>query len=90
MKFSRLGFVSFFGSVFILLIQALNSLTSRDLVWQQIRFADVLDPDAYNWFSGGAFFKAGFVLDYILNIPLSAIFFCLMLLFFTLSVIFEN
>ena len=90
LRFSRLGFYALFSSFLIFLLQAIASLTSKDFVWKKIRFVDILDPKYYKWMNGIQLLNFNIVLDYIINMPLYAFFFCLTVLFFVISGIYEK
>ena len=90
LRFSKLGFFSLFGSILTLLLQAIITLTSNDLAWKKLSVVDVVEPHYYGWTERITLFNFDSVSRYILEMPLYALFFCLTILFFTLSGLFER
>ena len=90
LRFSSLGFYALFSSFLIFLLQAIASLTSKEFVWKKLRFIDILDPKHYNWMNEITFLKFNIFLNYFINMPLYAFFFCLTVLFFIISGIYEK
>jgi len=90
LRFSSFGFYTLFGSFLIFLLQSIVSLTSKDLVWKELRFIDILDPKYYNWANGITLLKFNIFSNYILTMPLYAFLFILTILFFIISGLFEN
>ena len=90
LRFSSLGFLAMFGSILVFLLQSIVSLTSEDFAWRQLRFVDVLDPQYYSWMNDITLFNFNAYSDYVLNMPLYAVLFCLMILFFLMSSLFEK
>jgi len=90
LRFSSLGFLALFGSILIFLLQSITSLTSKDLVWQELRFIDVLDAKYYGWINDITLFNLNTLSNYILHMPLYAFLFCLTVLLFIMSGLFEK
>jgi len=90
LRFSRLGFLALFGSILIFLLQSIVSLTSKDFAWKKLRFVDVLNPKYYSWMNDITILNFNTYSDYILNMPLYAVLFCLTVLFFIMSGLFEK
>ena len=90
LRFSSLGFLAMFGSILVFLLQSIISLTSKDLAWKQLRFVDVLDPKYYGWMHDITILNFNTYSDYVLNMPLYAVLFCLTVLFFLMSGLFEK
>lgn len=90
LRFSSLGFLALFGSILIFLLQTIVSLTNEEFAWKKLRFVDVLDPQYYSWMNDITLFNFNTYSDYILNMPLYAFLFCLTVLFFLISGLFEK
>jgi len=89
-RLGNLGFLSLFGSIFILMLQAITYLLNEDFTWKKLRFADILDPQYYNWLDNITLFNFNSIANYVLNMPLSVLLICLTIFFFILSGIFEK
>ncbi len=89
-RLGNLGFLSLFGSIIILLLQAITSLLNQDFAWKRLRFADILDPQYYSWLDNITLFNFNSIANYVLNMPLFVLLFCLTIFFFILSGIFEK
>ncbi len=89
-RLGNLAFLSLFGSIIILLLQAIMSLLNKDFTWKKLRFADILDPQYYNWLDNITLFNFNSIANYVLNMPLFVLLFCLTIFFFILSGIFEK
>ena len=90
LRFSSLGLFTLFSSILIFVLQSIASLTSRDLVWKELRFVDILAPKYYTWINDIALLNFNTILSYLLNMPLYAFLFFLTLLFFILGGMFEK
>jgi len=90
LRFSSLGFLALFGSILIFLLQSIVSLTSKDFAWKKLRFVDVLDPKYYGWMNDITILNFNTYSDYVINMPLYALLFCLTVLFFIMSGLFEK
>jgi len=89
-RLGNLGFLSLFGSIIILLLQAITSLLNKDFTWKKLRFADILDPQYCSWLDNITLFNFNSIANYVLNMPLFVLLFCLTIFFFILSGIFEK
>jgi hypothetical protein len=89
-RLGNLGFLSLFGSIIILLLQAITSLLNKDFTWKKLRCADILDPQYYSWLDNITLFNFNSIANYVLNMPLFVLLFCLTIFFFILSGIFEK
>ena len=89
-RLGNLGFLSLFGGIIILLLQAITSLLNKDFTWKKLRCADMLDPQYYNWLDNITLFNFNSIANYVLNMPLFVLLFCLTIFFFILSGIFEK
>ena len=89
-RLGNLGFLSLFGSIIILMLQAITSLLNKDFTWKKLRFADILDPQHYSWLDNITLFNFNSIANYVLNMPLFVLLFCLTIFFFILSGIFEK
>ena len=89
-RLGSLGFLSLFGSIFILMLQAITYLLYEDFIWKKLRIADILDPQYYNWLDNITLLNLNSIANYVLNMPLFALLFCLTIFFFVLSGIFEK
>ena len=89
-RLGNLGFLSLFGSIIILLLQAITSLVNKDFNGKKLRFADILDPQDYRWLDNITLFNFNSIANYILNMPLFVLLFCMTIFFFILSGIFEK
>ena len=90
LRFSSLGFLSLFGSILTLLLQAIISLTSKDLAWKKLSVVNVVEPHYYSWVEHITLFNFNSMSTFILDMPLYMLFFCLTILFFILSSLFER
>jgi hypothetical protein len=90
LRFSSLGFLALFGSILIFLLQSIVSLTSKDFAWKRLRFVDVLDQKYYSWMNDVTILNFNTYSDYVLNMPLYTVLFCLTVLFFIMSSLFEK
>lgn len=89
-RLGNLGFLSLFGSIIILLLQAITSLLNKDFTWKKLRFADILDPQDYSWLDNITLFNFNSIANYVLNMPLFVLLFCMTIFFFILSGMFEK
>jgi hypothetical protein len=89
-RLGNLGFLSLFGSIIILLLQAITSLLNKDFTWKKLRCADILDPQYYRWLDNITLFNFNSIANYVLNMPLFVLLFCLTIFFFILNGIFEK
>ncbi len=87
-RLGNLAFLSLFGSIIILLLQAITSLLNKDFTWKKFRFLDIIDPQYYSWLYKITLFNFNSMANYILNMPLFVFLFCLTIFFFILSGIF--
>lgn len=90
LRFSNLGLCSLCGSILVLLLQSIASLTSVDMTWQRLRFGDIVDPAYCGWVKGITFFNVNAAITYILNLPLYLVLLCLTVVFFVISGIYEK
>jgi hypothetical protein len=89
-RLGNLGFFSLFGSIIIVLLQTITYLLNKDLTWKKLRFADIIDPRYYNWLDNITLFNFNSIANYVLNMHLFVLLFCLTIVFFILSGIFEK
>ena len=82
LKISQLGFISLFGSILLLLFQAISSLANKNFIWEKLRLVDILDSKLYSWTGGITFFYFNHFVDYILNLQLFIFLFVMAILFF--------
>ena len=90
LRFSRLGFYALFSSFLVFVLQTIASLMSKDFVWKKLRLVDILDPKYYSWMNEIKFLNFDMVSNYIVSMPLYAVFFCLTVIFFIISGIYEK
>lgn len=89
-RLGNLGFLSLFGSIIILLLQAITYVLNKDFTWKKLRFADILDPQYYSWLDNITLFNVNGIANYVVNMPLFVLLFCMTIVFFILSGIFEK
>ena len=87
-RLGSVGFVALLSGLLTLLLQGIVSLISRDFVWKDLRFMDVLDSKLYTWVNDIHLLNFDACSKYILNMPLYLVFFCFTVLFFIMSGIF--
>lgn len=90
LRLSNLGFLALSGSILIFIFQTIASLINKDFVWKKLRLVDILDTKYFSWVDGVTLFNFNTFSNYILNMPLYAVLFCLTILFFVFSGIFER
>jgi len=89
-RLGNLGFLSLFGSIFILMLQAITYLLYEDFTWKKLRITDILDPQYYSWLDNITLLNLNSIANYVLNMSLSVLLLCLTIFFFILSGIFEK
>lgn len=90
LRLSSLGFFALSGSILLFIFQVIASLLNKDFVWKKLRLVDILDPKYFSWVDGITLFNFNTLSSYILDMPLYAVLFCLTILFFVFSGIFER
>lgn len=82
LKISQLGFIALFGSIILLLFQAISSLVNKNFIWEKLKLVDILDSKFYSWTEGITLFYFNHFVDYILNLQLFIFLFVMAVLFF--------
>ena len=90
LRFSNIGFLTLLGSILLFLFQSIVSLINRNQEWQDYRIVDILEPEDYEWVNDIVLFNFDTLSNYVLNMQLFMVLFCLTVIFFIMSGIFEK
>ena len=88
-KFTLAGIVSWLGGLLLLGFQSISSLMSVEEKWKQLNIVDVVDPQYLSWMDDISSEMIAKAVDYVVNMPLFVLFFCLGTLFFIINAFFE-
>ena len=88
-KFTLAGIVSWLGGLLLLGFQSISTLMAIEGKWKQINIVDVVDPQYLSWVDDISSEMITNAVNYIVNMPLFVLLFCLGTLFFIINAFFE-
>ena len=87
-KFSIIGIISFLGDSLLVGLQALSVLMGTDGQWKSMKLITVFDKKYFEWIDNASFFGLERIPEYIVNMRLFLLLFCVGVLFFVLDYFF--
>lgn len=87
-KFSLTGIFSCLAGCILVGFEALSVLMGTEGGWKSLKLTTVIDPKHFAWIDEASFFGLERVPEYIVNMPLFMLFFCIGILFFVLDYFF--
>ena len=87
-KFSIIGIISFIGGGLLLGFQSLSVLMGTDVKWKSKKLITVFDKKYFEWLDSASFFGLERIPEYIVNMRLFILLFCIGILFFVLDYFF--
>ena len=87
LKLSNLSLLTLAGAILVLLCQAVSSLVYSDTGWVNWHLIDFVDAGHLAWVDGVSILNVNSVINYMLNMPLSGLLFCLTAVLFSGSLI---
>ena len=87
-KFSLMGIILCVAAGVLLGFQTLSALMGTDGGWKSMKLVTVFDQKHFAWIDKTSFFGLERVPEYIVNMPLFMLLFCIGVLFFVLEYFF--
>ncbi|MFC1814436.1 hypothetical protein ACFL0M_00540 [Thermodesulfobacteriota bacterium] len=87
-KFTLIGLLSCLGGGLLLGFQALSSIMHTEGTWKILNLIGVVGEKHFTWLEGASFFGLEKMADYIVNMPLFVLLFCIGGLFLVLGYFF--
>ncbi len=84
-KFTLLGIVSWVGGFLLLGFQGISSLMHTEGTWQTMNLLDVAEPEQLAWIQSLPFEVLRRSVDYLTEMPLFLLLFCLGVIFLVLG-----
>ena len=84
-KFTLVGLLSALAGGVILLFQFISSLMQEGTGWQQMRLVDIIPSDQLVWVERIDWVYVRSALDYVINMPLFMLLFCLAIILFIIA-----
>lgn len=88
-KFTLAGIASWLGGLLLLGFQSISTLMTVEGKWKQLDIVDVVAPQYLSWIDDISYEMIAKALDYIVNMPIFVVLFCLGTLFFIINAFFE-
>ena len=88
-KFTLAGIVSWLVGLLLLGFQSISTLMTVEGKWKQLNIVDVVDPQYLSWMDDISSEMIANAMNYIVNMPLFVVLFCLGTLFFIINAFFE-
>jgi hypothetical protein len=88
-KFTLAGLVSWLGGLLLLGFQSISTLMNVEGKWKSICLTDIIEEKYLAWTDGVTWDLASQAMNYVLNMPLFILLFCVGTLLFIINAFFE-
>lgn len=84
-KYTLIGVLSCVGGGLLIGFQALSSVMGSKAVWRNLSLVDIVGEQYFEWVGNSSFGSLERIAEYIVNMPLFVLLFCIGGLFFVLD-----
>jgi hypothetical protein len=90
LRLSRLCYISFMGSIILLIFQGIASVLNEEFAMKDLRLINFINAGINEWAADITLFSFNNLFDYLVNLQMFVFLFILSVVFFILSSVFER